>query len=512
MALKLCRCLLLLMIAPLVIARAQSSEHSSINLPTSKQLTVPTPGYISSTNSFPSTMVISPDGRYAALLNDGYGTQETMAHQSIAVLDLKTNQVADFPDARLGDDAHQSYFLGLAFSSDGKHLYASVGSLTDPTGTKPNDMGNGIAVYSFAVGKVKPERFIHIPLQPLPAGKKLAVGLKAPPHLAIPYPAGIAVIAAHGHDELLVANNLSDNVVLLDAATGKISHTFDLSTGDLVPATYPYTCVAEKDGRRAWCSLWNASEVAELDLTRGTVARRIDVKKPKDPLAPGSHPTAMLLSRGEGFLYVALSNSDSIALIPTAGGDTFSFPVTWKGEKSTGYDPIALGQSASGLQLFVGCAGLNAVAVFDATFSQVKLMTVDDLGHNLGFIPTDWYPSALAVHGDDLLIATAKGEGAGPNKMMGKTVYETKHKEHAYIPTLLRGSIARLNIPSTLQKLPQLTETVERDNLLHSDPGKITFATGENPIKHVIYVLKENRTYDQILGDLKVGDGDPSLT
>ncbi|HTU34218.1 MAG TPA: hypothetical protein VMF66_10490, partial [Candidatus Acidoferrum sp.] len=193
-----------------VAAQTPATDQSPVMLPTSKMLTVPPPGRIGSTNSFPATMVISPDGHYAALLDDGYGTQETMAHQSIAVLDLKTNQIADFPDARLGDDAHQSYFVGLAFSSDGKHLYASVGSLTDPAGTRPNDMGNGIAVYSFAAGKVKAERFIHIPLQPLPPGKKLAVGLKAPPHMAIPYPAGISVIAAHGHDELLVANNLSD--------------------------------------------------------------------------------------------------------------------------------------------------------------------------------------------------------------------------------------------------------------------------------------------------------------
>ena len=95
---------------------------------------------------------------------------------------------------------------------------------------------------------------------------------------------------------------------------------------------------------------------------------------------------------------------------------------------------------------------------------------------------------------------------------MGKTAYEVKHQAHPYIPTLLRGSIARLNIPSTLGKLEELTRTVEHDNLLHNNPGEIQFPGGKNPIKHVIYVIKENRTYDQILGDLKVGDGDPSLT
>ena len=119
-------------------------------LPTSKMLTVPSPGRIGSTNSFPATMVLSPDGRYAALLNDGYGTQETLAHQSIAVLDLKSNKITEYPDTRLSDTSHQSYFIGLAFSSNGKHLYASMASLSDPTGAKAGDTGNGIAVYSFA--------------------------------------------------------------------------------------------------------------------------------------------------------------------------------------------------------------------------------------------------------------------------------------------------------------------------------------------------------------------------
>ena len=169
-------------------AQTSGDDHKTINLPTSKQLTIPSPGRIGSTNSFPATMVLSPDGHYAALLNDGYGTQETLAHQSIAILNLDTNQIAEFPDDRLGDNAYQSYFIGLAFSSDGKHLYASVGSLTDPTGERQGDLGNGIAIYSFSAGKVAPERFVPIPLQPLAAGKRLAIGLKAPPHMAIPYP------------------------------------------------------------------------------------------------------------------------------------------------------------------------------------------------------------------------------------------------------------------------------------------------------------------------------------
>jgi DNA-binding beta-propeller fold protein YncE len=486
-------------------------------LPTSKMLTVPSPGRIGSTNSFPVTMVVSPDGRYAALLNDGYGTQETRAQQSISVLDLKTNQIVDYPEARLNDTAHQSYFIGLVFSSDGKHLYASVGSLSDPTGAKAGNTGNGIAVYSFVGGKVAPERFIPIPLQPLPAGKKLAVGLTAPPNMAISYPAGLAVIADKSHDKLLVANNLSDNVVLLDPATGKVLQTFDLSTSDLVPTSFPYTCVATKDGRRAWCSLWNASQVAELDLNGGKVVRWIKLKQPDDSLAPGSHPTALLLSPDEQLLYAAMSNADNVAVILAPSGVPFAFldsNALAGGLKLSGTFPIALAQSSDGKRLFLADASINAVGILDVSDLIARAGTSGSfsVGPPVGFIPTDWYPTALAVHGDDLLIATAKGEGTRPNKDMGKTVYETKHKEHPYIPTLLRGSIARLNISATLAKLPEYTKMVERDNLFHADPGTIAFAAGQNPIKHVIYVMKENRTFDQILGDLKVGDGDPSLT
>src|SRR5271170_3225656 len=301
-----------------LVARA-ADRSRRIYLPTSKSLTLPVPGYVARTNSFPATIALSPDGRYAALLNDGYGTQESLAHQSIAVLDLTNNHLVDYPDARLSDESYQSYFLGLVFSSDGKHLYASVGSITDPTGEKAGNTGNGIAVYAFSSqGKVAPERFIPIAPQALAAGKKVSIGLqKTPAGTAIPYPAGLALVSSGGQDKLLVANNLSDNVVLLDVASGKILQKFDLSTSDLVPSSFPYTCV-ERDGRRAWCSLWNASQVAELDLATGKVVRWIKLKNPEDPLAPGSHPTAMLLTSDESVLYVALSNEDKVAVVATA--------------------------------------------------------------------------------------------------------------------------------------------------------------------------------------------------
>ncbi len=507
-------CTFLLAGATAVLAQAPSSDRPPIMLPTSKMLTVPSPGRIASTNSFPATIVLSPDGRYAALLNDGYGTQESLSHQSISVLDLKTNQIVDYPDARLGDDAHQSYFLGLVFSSDGKHLFASVGSLTDPTGARAGDTGNGIAIYGFSAGKVTPQGFMPIAPQPLKPGKRVAIGLQKTRHnTAVPYPAGLALVSdLKGADRLLVANNLSDNIVVLDPNTGKTLETFDMSTQDLVPSTFPYTCIATRRGIRAWCSLWNTSQIVQIELLGARIGKAIGLPGSRDPLAPSSHPTAMLLSPDEKLLYVALSNADTVAVVDTETGTFRGLLSRTMQEKDVAFGlcPTALAQSKDGRRLFVAYSCINAVGVFDVT-SFFADNSVHGQG-DIGLIPTDWYPSALAVQGDDLLIATAKGEGTGPNNGMGKTASETKHHGHPYIPTLLRGSIARLTISDTMNRIVGLTRIAEQNNLFSGDPGTISFASGQNPIKHVIYVIKENRTYDQILGDLKVANGDPSIT
>lgn len=509
---------LLFSVALLSLLMAQNQkEPRQIHLPTSKSLTIPSPDVLGPLNGFAAAMAVSPDGRYAAILNDGYGTQQNQAHQSIAILDLSTNQIVDFPEDRLPEEAHQSYFVGLAFGSVGNHLYASIGSITDPTGEKPGDTGNGIAVYGFHEGKVAWDHFIKIAPQKIAPGKKVAEGVrKTADRTAIPYPAGLAVIAVKGApDRLLVANNLSDNDILIDSASGHVLKQFDLSTHEMIPSSFPYTVVASRNGRRAWCSLWNASQVAELDLEKGTIARWIPLLEPKDPTATGSHPTAMLLSPDEKLLYVALSNADRVAAVSTeTGKPQFLFDTTVFGERYAGTYPNALALSRGGETLFVADASVNAIATFNtrADFSRSTGASDFPIQPASGFIPTDWYPTALTSVGDDLLIATSKGQGTGPNGGINNLKSGRKHREHPYIPTLLYGSIARLKIQNIEKQLPELTRKVEESNLLHSSPGQIQFAQDTNPIRHVIYVIKENRTYDQVLGDLKVGDGDPSLT
>ena len=125
-----CVCIALLLCLLAVLAGAQSQPGKEVQLPSSKVLVLPAPGRPQRTNSFPTAVALSPDGKYLAILNNGYGTPGSSFQQSIALLELATNQLRDFPDPRLALHAKQSYFLGLAWSSDGTNLYASMASLT----------------------------------------------------------------------------------------------------------------------------------------------------------------------------------------------------------------------------------------------------------------------------------------------------------------------------------------------------------------------------------------------
>src|SRR6266852_7443906 len=116
------------------LLRAQDSEAPRTTKLSNGKILGEVPGSPRPTNNFPTAAAISPDGRFAVLLHGGYGAYASQGKQSLSVLNLETNELRDFPDDRLGNDAKQTYFLGMAFGLDGKHLYASMASLTDPLG------------------------------------------------------------------------------------------------------------------------------------------------------------------------------------------------------------------------------------------------------------------------------------------------------------------------------------------------------------------------------------------
>jgi DNA-binding beta-propeller fold protein YncE len=490
----------------------------SRDLPSSKTLNEPVIGDPQRTNSFPTAVALSPDGKSLAVLNNGSGTQESRYQQSIAILDIASNTLRDFPDARLGKNARQTYFLGIAWGSDGREIYASIASLTDPEGKstdahghKLGGIGNGIAVYKFSGGVLTADRFLKLPLAQVGADKKITYGRNSVrPGNAIPYPAGLAVIKQGGGDALLIAENLADAAVLVDVRDGKVLQHYDLSAGKYVPTAFPYGAIATHDGSYGWVSLWNGSSVVKLDLHTGKVLWQVSLKPPQMPTNASSHPTAMLLSPDERGLYVALANRDQVAVVDAANGDVERYLDTrLPGQKYGGNYPQALALSADRNRLFVAEGSSDAVAVFDLRHSSgTPASSLEDRAAY--FIPTEWYPTALAIHGNDLFVATGKGIGTGPNSALNGQEHAGK-KSHIYIASMIRGSIAKVNLREADKDRERLTAEVVRCNRMDGRTGEIAFQRGSNPIHHVIYILKENRTYDQIFGDIKEGNGDASL-
>ncbi len=340
-----------------------------------------------------------------------------------------------------------------------------------------------------------------------------------------------------------------------------------------MPATYPIAVAVAKDGTRAFVALWNASEVVELDLQSGKVGRKLALLKPEDPVKPGTHPCALELSSDGKTMYVALANRDAVAAVDVSGGDPTHgdkaamngapragagqfavkgyFDTRLPGQSYFGAEPDALALSADGSRLYVANMGSDAVAVLD-TRKLTARAAKEGMVEPVGFIPTEWMPMALMVvrnptRGDQaatngapgsgagklLYVATAKGRGTGPNNFAQRLVPglpESRKKDFTYIATLLYGSLAALDVDGL--DLKAETAEVLKSNRMKAAEERIQFAgnaTAEadssaalqndkasGPIKHVIYIIKENRTYDQVFGDLKqdgkpVGNGDARL-
>ena len=195
----------------------------------------------------------------------------------------------------------------------------------------------------------------------------------------MPYPAGIAVVPANRagngggpeHERLLVSDNLSDDALLMDAETGQIVTRFDLSETDAVPGTYPVAVAVSRDGRRGYVTLWNASEVVELDLVTGTVTRKLHCSEPAEATVAGTHPCALEMSPDGRTMYVALSNRDAVAAVDVSTGKDGKaafkvkgyFDTRLPGQSYFGAEPVGL--AATGDRLYVANLATDAVAVLD---------------------------------------------------------------------------------------------------------------------------------------------------
>jgi YVTN family beta-propeller protein len=268
----------------------------------------------------------------------------------------------------------------------------------------------------------------------------------------------------------------------------------------------PYDVALSRDGSRLFVSDWAGRSVLALNPADLAIVAKIAV---------GEHPNQIAVHPRDDRIFVACASSNSVAVIDSkrnAVGETIVTSLFTRAPEGSTPDTLAV--APDGKTLYVANADNNCVAVIDVAVpnrSQVK-----------GFIPTGWYPTAMATtpDGKKLLIGVGKGNQTKPNPINKDIPPGSGKRRYPYIGTLLSGALSIVSVP-TEKELAEYTAQVYRncpysDKLLESVPSSYATAipnkVGEpSPIKHVIYIIKENRTYDQVFGDMKEGNGGPSL-
>jgi YVTN family beta-propeller protein len=392
---------------------------------------------------FPLAMVPSPEGNRIVLLLNGY------REQGIQIVEPGSGRV-------IQTLKQPAAFIGAGFDHAGRTLYASGGDQD--------------VVYRYAW------REGHATLQ-----DSLILAAKDSGKAGTRYPAGLALSP---DDRLLyVAENLADTLAVIDVASGRVIHR-------LPAGRYPYAVVSGSDGK-VYVSAWGGYDVVVWRLAQGRLA-------PEGSIRVGRHPSALLLNRDGSRLYVASASTDRVSIVDTRAGRVVGELVdTVPGGTGEGSTPNALALSADERRLYVAEADANAVAVFGLS---------DEGGRLLGRIPVGWYPAALLVRRDTLLVANAKGRGTAANKSNGPG--PGRRGREGYTLSQLSGTLSLVSLTGLdSAAFAVLSGRVARANGWEARAG----APGYPPFEHVIYVVKENRTYDQVFGDLRQGDGDTSL-
>ncbi len=423
-------------------------------------------------SDLPMNMVMTNDGRYLLVTTNGNGDQV------VEIIDLDAGQSVQTIKVAKS-------WLGIALSPDNKRFFVSGGD------------DNEILVYDFAAGKATAAGKINLGSEAYhkldgrgrDAARRAGTGEFA-------FPAGIAVTP--DGKWLYAAENLTNKVAVVDLASQKVVKKIEV--GD-----HPYDCEMARDGKRLYVSNWGSRSLAVIDTASNSVTATIPV---------GDHPNDIELTKDGKTLYVANANSNTVSVVDTATLKELEAISTALHPKSpAGSTPNAVALSPDEKTLFIANADNNNVAIVDVKKRQAAEVE--------GFIPTGWYPTSVRVSKDGKRIFVANGKGVasaanpnGPTPLKGRT--------NEYIGSMLKGTVSLIDLPGKA-KLAQLTKRTYAnspytDALLKAarapkEKTAIPVKLGEaSPIKHVIYVVKENRTYDQVLGDMKEGNGDPNLT
>ena len=413
---------------------------------------------------FPVQIALHPDQPWAAVLHAGYGTHE------IATVDLRRQQVV----SRV---AIPQTFYGICFGPSGKRLFASGGEY------------EVVHQFKFAEGYLSDHRELSI-------GKPSATFV----------PAGLA--CSHDGKRLYAALAWGHSLGILDLSKGEAGAATDsVLFVELGNDSYPYAPLPSADSKRVYVSLWGKAEVAVINAMSLEIESR---------WRTAAHPTEMALSPDARRLFVACANSNTVSVIDTETGEpseTISSALYPKAPN--GSTPNSLSLTPDGKVLFIANADNNNLAVFNVSEPGES--------RSMGFIPVGWYPTSVRFNPLDKQIYVANGKGLmsqanpqGPNPLNSPPATVQQ-----YIGGLFRGTLSIIAGPSP-DDMARYTETAYRASPLRADFSPVAEPEGDrhpipaksgqsSPIKYCLYVIKENRTYDQVFGDMSEGNGDADL-
>ena len=481
---------------PVTLPDVPTDGGKGTRLPNGWQIT-PAGTPIALPGDLPLKMLFSPDGKYLLVNTGGYHDH------GVSVIDPKTLQVTQ--SVNLGKD-----WAGMCFDPEGDDLYVSGGGAPDAkflkgaakAGATPEmleSFTHPILHLGFADGVLTPKKPIDIP--GLPEGSA-----PIPGDYHEKFSRFTAGLASDAGEALYAVNIQTDTVYRLAGKPRTVAASVQVGYR-------PYAVALSPDGGTVAVSNMGGSSVSLLNA--------MDLKETARVMV-GNQPNELTYTK-DGRLFVANAGSNSVSVIV---GSTVreTIKTSLSPRDLVGSTPDALAISPDGKRLYVANADNNDVAVVD--ISNTKEARV------LGFIPTGWYPSALAIAPDGRTLYVGTGKGMGfrgnpdatlPDPNSIRTEPGTGHK-YDYIAGILSGTVSAVRLPDAaglkaytrqvLANVPRSPLTPNNGGTGKENSTPPLLGAGGNAlrhIKHVLYIIRENRTYDQVLGDVGKGNGDPNL-
>jgi YVTN family beta-propeller protein len=477
-------------------ARGSTFQLLNPDLPDLPQFTV----------DHPISTAVSPDGATLLILTSGYNRNNDAKAKAIPaqtseyvfVFDLRgpaplKQQVLRVPNA----------YVGLAWAPDGKQFYVSGGQ------------DDNVHIFVQESGRWAESA------PPIPLGHKNALGIADRLETKIsPLHPMVACVAVSPDGKLLLAANYqNDSVSLLNLRERRLIAELDLRPGKTDPAQkgvpggeYPYGIVFAGNDKAYVSSLRDREIIALYVKPALTITSRIKTH---------GQPGKLIVNRAGTLLFAAADNSDSVVIVDTAKDravaeiKTTAPAGTFANSGFKGSNPNSLALAPDEKTLYVTNGGTNSVAV-------IALDKDPDESRVAGLVPTGWYPTSVSVSKSGATLYVVNGKSMpGPNPKGCRTTLTTVIDDRPcaaagqYILQLEKGGFSVIPRPNAAE-LQELTQQVARNNHFTAPEAgpksRQLFEFLRQRIKHVIYIVKENRSYDQVLGDLKKGNGDPSLT